>query len=144
MTIQKMYYSELIILYRKQEQSVNGGSAITHNVLCLLLHSVGTSIKLDAVRKLVELLAPIQHKYREIALALDVPDHVHETSSKYDILKLKDVLNNWIERKGTDATPEALVAAIKGPIVQNNVIGNEINSFFSAENTSIIGGKLCI
>ena len=107
----------------------------------MLLHSVGTSIKLDAIRKLAELLAPIQHKYGEIALALDVPDHVHETSSKTNILKLSDVLKNWIECKGTDATQEVLLAAIEGPLVENKVIGDKIRSFFSVENASIIGGN---
>ena len=107
----------------------------------MLLHSVGTSIKVDAVRKLVELLAPIQHKFGEIALALGVPDHVHETNSKSNILKLKDVLNDWIECKGTDATQEALLAAIEGPLVKNKIVGDEIRSFFSVENTSIIRGN---
>ena len=107
----------------------------------MLLHSVGTSIKLDAISKLTELLAPIKHKYGEIALALDMPDCAHETSSKSNILKLSDVLKNWIERKGTDATQEVLVAAIEGPLVENKIIGEKIRSFFSVENTSIIGGN---
>ena len=70
-----------------------------------------------------------------------MPDYVHETGSKSNVLKLKDVLKGWIEHKGTDATQEVLLAAIEGPLVKNRIIRDKIYSFFSVENTSIIKGN---
>ena len=108
----------------------------------LSLPSIGTSITLDVVSKLVELLVPIQNKFAEIALALNVPDYVHQTSSttKSDKIKLKEVLQSWIESKGVDATWEVLIAAVEGPIVENKVIGDELRHFLNVKESSIIGG----
>ena len=112
----------------------------THCILSF--PSIGTSITLDDVSKLVELLVPIQNKFAEIALALNVPDYVYQTSSttKSDKIKLKDILQYWIESKGVDATWEVLFAAVEGPIVENKVIGNKLRHFRSVKESSIIGG----
>ena len=103
---------------------------------------IGFSVKLDDVPKLMKLLVPIQNKFAEVALALDVPDFlVDETNSKSNIIKLKDVLNLWIENKSTDATWEVLLAAIEGPIVHNRAISDAIREFISVKNSATKEGK---
>ena len=86
--------------------------------------------------RLLEILAPIQDKFQQVGLALGVPDYVlNKTSTKSDILKLNDVLDSWLETKGNSATWEILLAAIEGPIVENQIIGDKIREHLGLKDT---------
>lgn len=90
----------------------------------------------------MELLVPIQNKFAEVALALNVPGFVvNQTSLKSDIIKLKDVLEFWIEKSSADATWTVLLAAIKGPIVNNRAISDVVYQYISVKDIAIKEGK---
>ena len=97
-------------------------------------------LKVPDKRILLEILAPIQDKFQEVGLALGVPDYVlKKTSTKSDILKLNDVLDSWFEMKSNSATWEIFLAAIEGPIVKNQIIGDKIREHLGLKDTTSEG-----
>ena len=87
-------------------------------------------------------LACIDYRWYVIGLALNIERRVLERlrmKLEYDIVKLSDVIHNWI----TTAEPrlitwKTVIAAIEGPIVNNKQTANIIRDYL----TELERGKL--
>ena len=71
-------------------------------------------------------------KWKEVGLALKVPDHVLnglDKSRNSNILKLYEVIQCWKNAQSTPVTWKTVVDALEGPIVNNKAIATKIRDY---------------
>ena len=74
--------------------------------------------------------------WHEIGLALRVHDNIlkglqRQGEAKSNVLKLNEVIDNWITTKSSPVTWDTLITAIEGSIVKNVQKANEIRDYLS-------------
>ena len=84
--------------------------------------------------ELLNLLADIDNEWHKIGLSLKVGNNVLKglTHKKIEnILKLDEVLENWITTKSSPVTWDTVIAAMKGPLVNNVQKAEEIIEYLT-------------
>ena len=75
---------------------------------------------------------PIKDKWYLIGVSLEVNTGELEslkTSNNSTEMNLSIVINKWLEEKSNEATWEALLEEVEGPIINNRQIGDDIRTF---------------
>ena len=77
---------------------------------------------------LVEILTPVRHKWKEIAIALKLPSYVwEECRMDKHVIALTSVLNEWIQGNGDEIiTLGSLRKVLAGPIVMHRVLADKL------------------
>ena len=78
----------------------------------------------------------IDYMWYEIGLALRVHDNIlkglqRQGEAKSNVLKLNEVIDNWIITKSSSVTWDTLITAIEGPFVNNVQKANEIRKYLN-------------
>ena len=83
---------------------------------------------------LLNLLADIDDKWYEIGLSLKVGDNVLnglESEKRKNVIKLNEILQIWITTKSSPVTWDTVIAAMKGPLVNNVQKAEEIIEYLT-------------
>ena len=78
---------------------------------------------------LINLLANVSNKWKEIGVALNVEQNFLDGLSKSldsNEIKLTKVIENWMNTQSSHATWETVISAIEGPIVNNKNKADEL------------------
>ena len=78
---------------------------------------------------LLNLLADINNKWKDIGLALSLPQNFIEGLEKVldsDNVKLSKVITEWIDTMPSPVTWETIISVVEGPIVNNQRKANDI------------------
>ena len=84
------------------------------------------------MKDVLALLMSIKDKWYLIGVALEVNtgdlDSL-KTSNNLTDMNLSIVVSKWLEKKSNEATWEALLEEVEGPIVNNHQVGDDIRTF---------------
>ena len=84
--------------------------------------------------ELLNVLADINDKWYEIGLSLKVGDNVLnglESEKRKNVIKLDKILQSWITTKSSPITWDTVIAAMKGPLVNNVQKAEEIIEYLT-------------
>ena len=84
------------------------------------------------MKDVLALLMPIKDKWYLIGVSLEVNTGELESlkiSNNSTEMNLSIVINKWLEEKSNEATWEALLKEVEGPVVNNRQIGDDIRRF---------------
>ena len=79
-------------------------------------------------------MADISAAWREIGLALCVSNNAltgFNANMNGDVVKLNNVIENWMTTESSPVTWETLILAIEGPILKNKKKGKEIREYLA-------------
>ena len=87
-------------------------------------------------RHVMELLAENAYKYKELAIALDV-DHTFVKGLKYsdtDIIKLDEIIQQWIETRCSSVTWNTIIESVESVIFGKKVdLGEKIRNWLKED-----------
>ena len=105
----------------------------------IIAHTGSRLCSAPDVEILLTLLADIKYLWYEIGLALRIHkadlEHLKQ-GQQSDIIKLSGILNCWISQLTTDVTWNSIISAVKGKIVKQPRVAEEIEKYVSNANPS--------
>ena len=88
--------------------------------------------KVPIMKDVLALLMPIKDKWYLIRVSFEVETGDLDSlkiSNNSTGVNLSILINKWLEKKSIEATWEALLEEVEGPIVNNRQIGDDIRTF---------------
>ena len=88
--------------------------------------------KVPIMKDVLALLIPIKYKWYLIGVSLEVETGDLDSlkiSNNSTGVNLSILINKWLEKKSIEATWEALLEEVEGPIVNNRQVGDDIRTF---------------
>ena len=88
--------------------------------------------KVPIMKDVLALLMPIKDKWYLIGVSFEVETGDLDSlkiSNNSTGVNLSILINKWLEKKSIEATWEALLEEVEGPIVNNRQIGDDIRTF---------------